>query len=284
MNKLVLSLFPGIGLLDMAFEQCGFCVVRGPDKLWGGDIKNFHPPEGHIWGIIGGPPCQEFSGLRRLPPTGYGIEMLIQFARCVTEAKPEWWLLENVARVPNLAELGHTVTEQLSHNYTIQRLDINQGWYCDVTRLRHIQFGSRTGKMLDIPRRSITDKSKQGAALANDDRSFEQICQLQGLPEGYDLPGFLAREKKRAVGNGVPLVMGKVLAQAVKEAYSQNKSAYCDRTGHSKDHKRCKCGCGRRVTGKALYSDYACRKRAQRQRERDAAGTNKKRDSVTWPI
>ena len=37
--SLVLSLFPGIGLLDMAFELEGFCVVRGPDVLWGGDIK-----------------------------------------------------------------------------------------------------------------------------------------------------------------------------------------------------------------------------------------------------
>ncbi len=27
---LVLSLFPGIGLLDMAFEAEGFCVVRAP--------------------------------------------------------------------------------------------------------------------------------------------------------------------------------------------------------------------------------------------------------------
>jgi site-specific DNA-cytosine methylase len=26
---LVLSLFPGIGLLDRAFEEAGFCVVRG---------------------------------------------------------------------------------------------------------------------------------------------------------------------------------------------------------------------------------------------------------------
>lgn len=33
---LVLSLFPGIGLLDMAFEEEGFTVVRGPDLLWGG--------------------------------------------------------------------------------------------------------------------------------------------------------------------------------------------------------------------------------------------------------
>lgn len=34
--RLILSLFPGIGLLDRAFEECGFCVVRGPDILWGG--------------------------------------------------------------------------------------------------------------------------------------------------------------------------------------------------------------------------------------------------------
>lgn len=33
---LVLSLFPGVGLLDRAFEECGLCIVRGPDKLWGG--------------------------------------------------------------------------------------------------------------------------------------------------------------------------------------------------------------------------------------------------------
>lgn len=55
---LVLSLFPGIGLLDMAFEAEGFCVVRGPDLLWGGDIKRFHPPAGRFDGVIGGPPCQ----------------------------------------------------------------------------------------------------------------------------------------------------------------------------------------------------------------------------------
>lgn len=33
---LVLSLFPGIGLLDRAFEDEGACIVRGPDLLWGG--------------------------------------------------------------------------------------------------------------------------------------------------------------------------------------------------------------------------------------------------------
>lgn len=60
---LVLSLFPGIGLLDMAFEEEGFCVVRGPDLLWGGDVKRFHPPAGRFDGVIGGPPCKAFSRL-----------------------------------------------------------------------------------------------------------------------------------------------------------------------------------------------------------------------------
>lgn len=39
MTTLVLSLFPGIGLLDLAFEEQGYCVVRGPDLLWGGNIE-----------------------------------------------------------------------------------------------------------------------------------------------------------------------------------------------------------------------------------------------------
>jgi len=50
---LVLSLFPGIGLLDRAFEEEGFCIVRGPDLLWGGDIRSFHPPAGRFDGVIG---------------------------------------------------------------------------------------------------------------------------------------------------------------------------------------------------------------------------------------
>ncbi len=35
MTQLVLSVFPGIDLLGRGFEAEGFCVVRGPDLLWG---------------------------------------------------------------------------------------------------------------------------------------------------------------------------------------------------------------------------------------------------------
>lgn len=265
-HNLVLSLFPNIGLLDMAFEELGFCVVRGPDVLWGGDIRRFHPPSGVFQGVIGGPPCQDFSSLRRKAPTGYGLEMLEEFAQCVIEAQPEWWLMENVARVPSVTTLQGHIFAELGHTYAVQRIDINQGWYCDVTRLRHIQFGSKSGRMLQIPRGKTTPGS-QGAALANDPRSFEELCRLQGLPEGFDLPGFLASEKKRAVGNGVPIPMGRVLAQAVIDAYSQVFIVQRDLAGQVTPAFVCRCGCGRHVTGKAKYYDYSCRKRAQRKRD-----------------
>jgi len=254
---LVLSLFPGVGLLDRWFEKAGFCVVRGPDSLWGGDIRQFHPPGGVFVGVIGGPPCQEFSGLRRSEPTGYGLEMLGEYRRVVRQADPEWWLMENVARVPDCDIAG----------YVTQRLDINEGWYGDSTRLRHIQFGSKSGRLLNVTRRPVT--GSEPAALASDNRSFRKICRLQGLPDDFDLPGFLVSEKIRAVGNGVPRNMGLVLAQAVIEAYSQPPVAV--QISFDQEYVRpdvCGCGCGRPVAGRARYYDYSCRKRSQRRRDR----------------
>lgn len=64
--KPLLSLCPGLGLLDQAFEEHGWCVVRGPDPLWGGDMRRFVPPAGVFGGIIGGPPCQFYSTLANL--------------------------------------------------------------------------------------------------------------------------------------------------------------------------------------------------------------------------
>lgn len=40
--SLVLSLFPGADLFGMAFEAEGFCVVTGPDVMFGRDIRDFH--------------------------------------------------------------------------------------------------------------------------------------------------------------------------------------------------------------------------------------------------
>jgi DNA (cytosine-5)-methyltransferase 1 len=143
---LVLSLFPGIDLLGRGFEAEGFCIVRGPDILWGGDIRTFNPPSERFDGVIGGSPCQDFSKLRRNAPTGDGIAMLNEFCRVVAEAQPYWFLLENVPTVPNITIPG----------YAIQRLDLRAS-ECGAqqSRLRHFQFGSRDGRVL-VPSRAVT--------------------------------------------------------------------------------------------------------------------------------
>jgi DNA (cytosine-5)-methyltransferase 1 len=93
--ELVLSLFPGIGLLDSAFEAEGFQVVRGPDILWGGDVHRFHVPAGVFTGVIGGPPCQTFSTASAIRGTAK-LDLIPEFLRVVREAQPEWVVMENV--------------------------------------------------------------------------------------------------------------------------------------------------------------------------------------------
>lgn len=259
-RDLVLSLFPGVGLLDRAFELEGFVVVRGPDLLWGGDVRRFDPPPGIFAGVVGGPPCQDFSSARRRARTldGYGASMLAEFVRVVQRAAPAWWLLENVDGVPDVRVAG----------YGWQRLDVEQGWFCPVRRLRHVQFGHRGGAMIDVPRGRVVDGAEP-AALACDGRTFEELRRLQGVEDGWDLPGFTIEAKRRAVGNGVPLVLGRVLARAVRVAVGLQLIGG-DPPSVAVVTRWCGCGCGRPVRGLHRYVDASCRKRAQRRR--DSAG------------
>lgn len=209
--QLVLSLFSGIGLLDKAFKEEGFCVVSAGDIIFGDhfDICDFVAPINKFDGIIGGSPCQDFSNANRDRPViekSYGFKMLNEYKRIVLEAQPTWWLLENVPNVPNIFIDG----------YSHQRVDINQSWYEDINRLRHIQFGHKDNKYIQIER-SVTDpgQKKISCALASDNRSFKDLVKLQGLNDDFDIPSFTVKGKKRAVGNGVPLSIGRVLAKSV---------------------------------------------------------------------
>lgn len=72
-----LSVFSGIDLLGMGFEAEGFCVVSAGDLAFGRDVRKFRPPPGVFTGVIGGPPCQDFSAARRSAPIldGYGARV-----------------------------------------------------------------------------------------------------------------------------------------------------------------------------------------------------------------
>ncbi len=253
-TQLVLSLFSGVGLLDKAFSEAGFVVVSAGDLITGQDICDFIGIKNKFDGIIGGSPCQDFSLANRDRPVlnnSYGFKMLNEFKRVVLECDSTWVLLENVSSVPNLFIDG----------YHHQRIDINQSWYENVNRLRHIQFYHKEEKTLQINRNVTLQRDKLlSCALASDSRSFSELKKLQGLSDYYDLPSFNVAGKKKAVGNGVPLSVGRVLAKAVTDLVEK---AVTDRL------KICLCGCGRNVTSqRAKYYDYSCRKRAERKRKK----------------
>lgn len=247
-SQLILSLFPGIDLLGRGFEAEGFTVVRGPDLIYGGDIRNFRVPAHRFDGVIGGPPCQDFSRARRCAPSGVGREMLDEFIRIVNEAAPAWWLMENVPSVPDVKIKG----------YTHQRIDLNAREVgLPQNRHRHFQFGSRNGLVLSVVRRSALVEyescclATEGRKLGR--RDWDRFCRLQGLSGALELPGMTLAAKYRAVGNGVPVTMARALACAI--------------VGLKDDIRVCGCGCGRPIEGRAVYALAACRKRMQRRRD-----------------
>jgi DNA (cytosine-5)-methyltransferase 1 len=247
MTQLVLSLFPGIGLLDMAFETEGFCVVRGPDLLWGGDIRRFHPPAGRFDGVIGGPPCQPFSQLvHMVRANGYEPkhpDLIPEFERVVAEARPDWFLMEEVPAAPLPRVRG----------YLVNGYRLNNRWVGGTQeRKRQISFGTPSGRHLPLELSALEafewdfavtgdartrpvamlagGKRKSGGKTSSLNRGggsleFTEMCRLQGLPQDFltECP-FTVTAKRQMVGNGVPLPMGRAVAKAVKLALGLDSS------------------------------------------------------------
>ncbi len=240
-GPLVLSLFPGIGLLDRAFEEEGFCIVRGPDCLWGGDIHRFYPPTGVFAGVIGGPPCQAFSQMRYLNPNaGRHGNLIPEYERVVMEAQPLWFVMENVPAAP----------EPVVQSYRVRSLILNNRWLGEVQdRTRRFSFGTRDGRALSVEvalfespayrqavtrslravpiklggsgkvKRTYTDEGQRRGPDNGPRAKLAEMLELQGLPSDYlDEAPFTDSGKRLVIGNGVPLPMGRAIARAVKRA------------------------------------------------------------------
>lgn len=244
MSGLVLSLFPGIGLLDIAFEEAGFCIVRGPDLLWGGDVRRFNPPAGRFDGVIGGPPCQPFSRLvHMIRANGYEPRhenLIPEYERIVGDAGPSWFVMEEVPAAPIPVISGYQTHSQIVNARHVGSTQ---------NRERRITFGTTDGRRLslqtevfepfeydfavtgDARRRPVAmlaggkpKGNESGGRTSSLNRGggslpFSRMCELQGLPPDFlsDAP-FTESGKKQAVGNGVPLAMGRAVAAAVLRA------------------------------------------------------------------
>jgi len=237
-SALVLSTFPGVDLFGRGFELEGYCVVRGPDIITGGDMRRFHPVPGKFDGVIGGPPCQAWStyaNLNRSLGNRVADDLVPEFCRVVEESECEWFVMENVPAVPDVDIPG----------FVVHRLLLDARWLgLEQSRKRCFQFGTRRGARLDIgselsvlesPTWEPACLASEGAAgkignkRARKDgrrrstytprRSWAKFCELQGVPADFlEHAPWTLEGKYRAVGNGVPVPVARAIARAVRHA------------------------------------------------------------------
>ncbi len=115
-----IDIFSGAGGLSLGFEQAGFDIVSAVDidavhagvhkynfphcKIFREDIANISGGmllAGHdsVDAMIGGPPCQGFSLIGKRDMRDPRNELIMQFMRIVTEIKPRYFIMENVAGI-----------------------------------------------------------------------------------------------------------------------------------------------------------------------------------------
>lgn len=152
----------------------------------------------------------------------------------ITEAQPEWFVMENTKRAPIPKVIGYQVDPSLYNNrwtgniqYRIHRFSFGNRnglkLIYDVALFENPEWAARvcaSGSQRPGTPRHMQNKLrfhgwKTAAAL-------RQSLRLQGLPEDLldDAP-FTLKGKHGVIGNAVAYPMAQMLAKAVKKATNQ---------------------------------------------------------------
>jgi DNA (cytosine-5)-methyltransferase 1 len=169
--------------------------------------------------------------------------LIPEFERCVGEAQPQWWLMEEVPRAPVPVVEGYGVHSFIINNRQTgdpqnRTRRISFGWRgprrilpVEVVALESRQYesaalGGHSGTLGRIDRRrtgkpgSIREYRTSTSCLGPNYKTawaFNELKRKQGLPANFDLPGWTVVGKCQAVGNGVTMSLGRALAKAVME-------------------------------------------------------------------
>lgn len=225
--SLVLSIFPGIDLLGLAFELEGFTVVHARDAMFGGDERQSHYPRGRFDGLIGGPPCQKHSTASAIEGTE-AEDLIPEFVRVADETGAAWGVMENVT-----GAWDHPAVPKRWQRCVLRDWDC--GGETNRTRLFYTwpfpmplvlrrdgrpqkSVMATTWKRGKSESKYITDKGFLPGDLPIEEYGRLQGCealatQLRGHPAKFSRSSIV-----HLLGNGVPLSMGLAIARAVKQA------------------------------------------------------------------
>ncbi len=150
----IVDLFSGCGGLSLGFQNAGFEITYAFDK-WAPAVKvykeNFkHPIYDTDLGsreglelvkklkpqmIIGGPPCQDFSSAGKRDETLGRADLTISYANIIAQARPEWFVMENVQRITksHILKDALQIFKKAGYGMSHQVLDAS---YCGVPQAR----------------------------------------------------------------------------------------------------------------------------------------------------
>lgn len=157
----VVDLFAGCGGLSLGFQASGFEVCAGFDS-WDKAVESYnlnldHPAfqldlsdvdkslealapyfNGTAEGIIGGPPCQDFSSAGKRVE-GARADLTERFAEIVTRIRPKFFVMENVPRAIHAAAYQRALAVMRAAGYGLTVKTMNAA-YCGVPQLRKRLF------------------------------------------------------------------------------------------------------------------------------------------------
>lgn len=189
-----IDLFSGAGGFSLGLKQAGIDIWTGVDN-WAPAVQSYranfdheilHTDVQHLRGrdlrkkfgeidlVVGGPPCQGFSIQRIGPDYDPRQELVLEFARVVSEVKATGFIMENV---PGLSgRRGQHVLAAFNKRmrlagYTLTQAIVNAADYgVPQLRRRLIVFGQRGATVGPIPASSVSSRMTVREAL-------------EGLPE-----------------------------------------------------------------------------------------------------
>ena len=175
-NLRVADLFCGVGGFSLGFKKAGIPILLGIDN-WQPACKVYSANHTHelisqdisntknvvdlliarnINGIIGGPPCQDFSNAGKRKE-GCKASLTTAYATIISCVKPLFFVMENVPRAATSKAYATLKAETQKSGYKIGELMLNAA-FCGVpqNRVRFISIGILDGDIEQI-RQHITN-------------------------------------------------------------------------------------------------------------------------------
>ncbi|MFM9264126.1 DNA cytosine methyltransferase [Tychonema sp. BBK16] len=234
------DLFAGCGGLSLGFQNAGFNIVAAFD-YWNPAIQvykeNFQHPifekdlsQADIYSfisdfnpdiIIGGPPCQDFSSAGKRDENLGRADLSLAYAKIITNIKPRWFVMENVARIQKSQILEEVLETFRTSGYGLTSAVLNAS-YCGVpqARKRYFLIGQLDGEDGILSPYLTKNQSKTPMNV------FEYLGDDLGIEYFYRHPRSYKRRGVFSIYEPSPTVRG--VNRPIPKTYKKHEGDLCD--------------------------------------------------------